>query len=125
MKIQGATGIRTVATPAVRNAVTAIPTLGDELVIKLSSQGAYSPASDLTEKLLSTLQVDVDQRVYAEGNARLMYLEALQEWFSQKAMIHVTDTALAEKLLKMADLLGGEFKQCQHWLSHMKGTANE
>ena len=99
--------------------------LNDHLVTDLSAQGLYSPHNALVHCVLASSLLELDEQTYMEGPLRLMYLEALEQWFSQKQLEPCIDPEKLTMLSRVGLILQEEFKQCQRWLSTFKGLPNE
>ena len=99
--------------------------LNDHLVTALSAQGLYSLDNALVQSLLGTALSGLNKQTYAEGPLRLMYLEALEQWFSQKQLEPHFDSERQEILSGVGLILQEEFKQCERWLSIFKELPNE
>jgi hypothetical protein len=111
--------------PIVQAPEVARVSLNDHLVTALSAQGLYSPNNALVHCVLGSSLLELNKQTYAEGPLRLMYLEALEQWFSQKQLEPYLDPEKLTMLSRVGLILQEEFKQCERWLSIFKELPNE
>ncbi len=122
---QGVGDVRRHADPVVQRPEAARTSLNDHLVTALSAQGLYSPNNALLHAVLGSSLLELNKQTYAEGPLRLMYLEALEQWFSQKQLEPYLDPEKLTMLSRVGLILQEEFKQCERWLSVFKEMPNE